>query len=377
MKKINVLHIVPWFPNSDNGIEAVFIVEHLKALTPYCQNEVLHVTFGKNSYESIYQHEGLKINRINIRLLIDKWFFKEVFVARKIENFIKQKEKIFDVVNFHVAYPNAVKINKLVLKFSNLKFVITEHWTAYHYCFGLKKGSPGRGRIENIFKNNIPLIVVSNALGQDIQKFIGLDERDFYVVPNVVDAKSYKYFPKTNMKEDFVFSSINNWNPMKNPFVLIRAFRLMANKYDNVRLILGGTGKIITEMKTLAEELSLEKIVKFTGRLTKGEVVETFKQSNIYCQSSNYETFSVICAEALMSGVPVIAHNIGGMKDFISEENGALVDDLSVESWFLAMEDKYLNYESIDRQKSALECMKKFNSDVIGKQYYSILQSLI
>jgi len=377
MNKLRVLHIVPWFPNSKNKIEAIFIVEHIKALNKHCHNEVLHISFGKKSYQSTYFHEGIKVIRINIGLLFDKWRIKELKAHKKIDNFLRKYQNNFDIINFQIAYPNAIGINKLHNKYQSLKFVITEHWTAYHYGFDLPKGHKGRERIENIFNNNILLLVVSNALGIDIQNFTNKPNRKFSVIPNVIDCNSYKFTPKKTQDKDFVFASINNWNPMKNPFVLIKAFELMAKKYTNVKLILGGTGKTIPEMKTLVSTTGLNEFIKFTGRLTKQEVVSTLKEANVYCQSSNYETFSVICAEALITGTPVIATNIGGIKDFITAKNGTLVDDMNVENWFLAMEKTYLNYDLIDNRKISRNCSDKFNSNVIGKLYYSQLTTLM
>lgn len=377
MNKLSILHIVPWFPNSINNIEGVFIVEHIKALNNHCKNEVLHVCFGEeNKLENYVDEHDINVTRITTKLLVNKWKIKELIATRKIAKYLKRNNHNYDVVNFHVAYPNAVGINQLTKKHPNLKFIITEHWTAYRMGFDLPKGHRGRTRIENIFNNDIPLFVVSNALGEDIRSFIGDSKRKYSVIPNVIDCKNFTYKPKKT-NSNFIFSSINNWNPMKNPLVLIQAFNLLLKKYSNVRLILGGEGSLIPEMKDLIDELGINESIKLIGRLTKNEVVGTLHQSNVYCQSSNYETFSVICAEALITGTPVIATNIGGMKDFINEKNGVLVDDLSVNNWFLAMESKYLNYGSTNNESIAKECESKFNSKAVGELYYSNIKQFL
>lgn len=376
MINLRVLHITPWFPNKNNPVEAVFIVEHLKSLSNHCYNEVLHISFGSKKIKRVDKVRNIKTNRIQLKYALDKWRLKEVLAKRVVAKFIKNNTNNFDIVNFHIAYPNAINIEKLSQHYPNLKFVITEHWTAYSNSFSLAKGSKGRGRIESIFNNKIPLFVVSTALGQDIQKFIGNAKKQFTIIPNVIDCENFKYKIKEE-SDEFVFCSINNWNSMKNPFVLIKAFHKLTRTHKNVKLVLGGTGNIIGEMKSLVSKMKLNSNITFTGRLSKKEVVDTLNDSNVYCQSSNYETFSVICAEALITGTPVIATEVGGMVDFVNEANGILVNDLEVESWFLALKKMYENYRQYDKKQISEDCRNKFNSKTVGQLYYSELIKIV
>ena len=372
MSKLNVLHIVPWFPTKEKKIEGIFIAEHISALNDHCNNDVLHISFGtKNNIEKDV-FEGISIDRITIKPLFNKWFLKEKLATKSILKFLTKNRQKFDVVNFYITYPNAISITKIEKKFPKVKFCMMEQWSAYHTQFNLPKGNKGRVRIENIFNNTIPLFTVSNALGEDIQNFIGNKDRTFKTIPNCINTQQFSYKEKIK-SNDFIFCSINNWSVMKNPIVLIKAFSRLQNDYNQVKLVLAGYGVLIPEMKQLVKDLKLQDHVMFKGRITKTEVVKELQNSNIYCQSSNYETFSAICIEALATGTPVLATNIGGMKDFVTPENGELVDSLEVESWYHAMERNYLNYDSFDTQKIANNCQNTFNSQVVGELFYNRL----
>ncbi len=372
MSKLRILHITPWFPNSTNEIDGVFIFEHIKSLKPFCLNEVIHLYFGDKRLEMTTEKEGLSVQHVQLKPLINKWKLKEIAAHQFIKKYLAKNAINFDLIHFHIAYPNAIGIGKLKRQFPQLKFVITEHWSAYHHNFNLVKKNRGRKRIENIFSHDIPLITVSNSLKEDIERFSGVLQKNAFLLPNSIDTALFSYQKKTK-NEHVTFVSINNWNAMKNPFVLIDAFADLQKTKTSTRLILGGYGQLIPEMKARVNELNLTSVVHFTDRLTKVEVASILQAADVYVQSSNYETFSVICAEALATGTPVIATNIGGMKDFISEENGQLVNDFIPNTWTKAMLEIIENWDYFDTEKIAYEAAVKFNQQKIGSQYATIL----
>lgn len=139
MSQLRVLHIVPWFPHPANEIEGVFILEHITSLKPHCHNEIIHIQFGDKKEEIVTKIEGIKVKRMRLKPLVDKWKFKEVASQRFIKKFIAKNASQFDLVNFQIAYPNAIGIGSLKKKFPQLKFAIIEHWPAYHENFSLPK----------------------------------------------------------------------------------------------------------------------------------------------------------------------------------------------------------------------------------------------
>ena len=142
-------------------------------------------------------------------------------------------------------------------------------------------------------------------------------------------------------------------------------------------MVLGGNGSMLNDMKRLVSELDLNERVNFTGRLSKDEVVNVLHSCNLYCQSSSYETFSVICAEALMTGTPVVVSNVGGVREFVNEFNGVLVDKLEVPDWTMALESCYSNYDKFNKNEISNQCIEKFNSESVGKLYYSELMKVV
>jgi len=75
--------------------------------------------------------------------------------------------------------------------------------------------------------------------------------------------------------------------------------------------------------RALVAEARLEQTVEFLGPAR--DVASLLQIANIAIQPSHFEALGLSAIEALACGVPVIASNVGGLPDFVNEDNGRLV----------------------------------------------------
>lgn len=381
MDNLKILHITPWLKSERTPLIAPFVLDLVRSLQPFAYNEILHIEidetktgiFPRIKFEQ-EKNGTININRVRFINFPNKWRVYELLCYYYINRFLTNNYKRFDVVNFYIAYPNATFIKKFIRKFPQILFTIYEVWTAYRNGFNLPKTSPGRKRIENIFSENPNLFVISTAQGEDIQSFCSQPVK-FEVVPGIVDTSIYKFNSQIATNE-YQISSINWWSAMKNGDVLIRAFKLVSQKLPHSRLVLGGGGYLLNSMKSLATELAIDHKIDFTGPLTKNQVAEILTNSHVYCQSSIYETFSVICIDALCSGTPVIATNIGGMKDFINPGNGLLVNSMEPSDWANAILKLIENLKTYDTKTNSEIIKEKYSPEKVGELFYEKIQKL-
>ena len=107
---------------------------------------------------------------------------------------------------------------------------------------------------------------------------------------------------------------------------------------------------------------------------TNDYVYEFLKRTDFLVVNSNVETFSVVSAEALANGKPVIATISGGPEEFISEESGILIrkgNQQELEMAILYMLDFHQTYNA-ERLKAIVK--EKFNAEKVAKQFYEIYQ---
>lgn len=163
---------------------------------------------------------------------------------------------------------------------------------------------------------------------------------------------------------------VSQWKVPKKPFILIETFAEFCKDKD-VQLEIGGYGEQFNEMKELVNNLKILDKVRFLGKLDSFQIAEKMNKAIAFLHASDYETFSVVCAEALCSGCPVIASNVGGIREFVDEKKGILINENSNEEWLKAL--KIFNQAAFDRFAIAEEALVKFSSSEVGKKYFKVL----
>jgi glycosyltransferase involved in cell wall biosynthesis len=109
---------------------------------------------------------------------------------------------------------------------------------------------------------------------------------------------------------------------------LVRAIPLLG--FDKVQLAIAGgyspKNPYYRKIERLVNKFHLEGEVNFLGYLDRNEILELMKESQIYLQPSLSEGYGIAIAEALASGLPIIASRVGGIPEIVEDGvNGILV----------------------------------------------------
>ncbi len=366
-----ILHIVNWYPNPFDPIEAQFIKEQIDALNQFFSSEVLliQVRYGRPRLISrmTSDRERLWI----LRLPIKSWFVKEIitFLALAYFLFIKYDRSQYRIINFHIAYPLLTYFH-LIVKMIRVPVVVNEHWSAYHFNFGIQKELR---RIRRIFSLNFPIITVSRSLADDIVKFSGRRLKIFQL-PNVVNTRIFKNV-FTGFPSPVKYFMLGCWQYPKVPEIILEALKELQSKGYSFSVRIGGYGPYERALREKIVSLGLTSAVSFIGRLDSAEAAREMQSCSFFLHASRYETFSLVCAEALSCGSPVIASAVGGIPEYLNKNNGILVSCNDVPSWVHALEDSFSL--SFNRAKVATEAAKMFSAPAVGVQYNEILHQIM
>lgn len=134
---------------------------------------------------------------------------------------------------------------------------------------------------------------------------------------------------KHNLKEPFVLVSCSFIKKVKCIELIINALGLINN--TEIKWIHLGEGELSNEMEELARQRlsGLSNIeYHFKGAMSQKEIINFYSETwvDLFINVSSSEGIPVSIMEALSFGIPVIATDVGGLKEIVNQDNGLLIN---------------------------------------------------
>ena len=103
---------------------------------------------------------------------------------------------------------------------------------------------------------------------------------------------------------------------------LIESLAALADLHgvERLRVLLAGDGPLEADVRALTESFGLSETVRYIGYIK--DMKPLFYASDVYVNPSQHEASSFLILEALASGLPVIATDMGGNREIVNERNG-------------------------------------------------------
>lgn len=112
----------------------------------------------------------------------------------------------------------------------------------------------------------------------------------------------------------------------KGQLFLIEALPHILRERPEAHLVLVGDGAERESLERLVDERGLRDRVRFTGTLPREEALRELSQASVAALPSLGEGLGIAAIEAQAVGVPIVASNVGGIPDVVTdEETGLLV----------------------------------------------------
>lgn len=196
------------------------------------------------------------------------------------------------------------------------------------------------------------------------------------VISKVADGPLGYFSP-----DAFIIGTVGRLDPVKDHSTLLKAFahllKIRPHLQNNLRLVIAGGGILETSLRNEAGALGIDRQVWFAG--PRDDVPSLLLHFDLFVLSSIAEGIPMTVLEAMAAGVPVVATDVGGVREVIRPYiDGLLVPPGAQESLASAiailMENKDLR---IDMARSARQRVTdKFSLDAMTaayKEMYTIL----
>ena len=199
---------------------------------------------------------------------------------------------------------------------AGLPSVLTFHSMLHRSSFLL-------GASESLFgwtSRGVVLTAVSSVVAEQAARWI--PNASVGVLPNGVDVAFWRGTAAPIAGDEIVFVTAMRLSRKKRPLRLIRAFasavQFVAGA-PSMRLIVAGAGPEAEPMRRLAAELGVGNRVELVGQLSRAELRSLYARAHVFVLPSERESFGLAALEARAAGLPVIAMQASGVRDFIRQ----------------------------------------------------------
>ncbi|MDB4952062.1 MAG: N-acetyl-alpha-D-glucosaminyl L-malate synthase [Gemmatimonadetes bacterium] len=225
-----------------------------------------------------------------------------------------------DLLHVHYAIPHAASawMAKEMLGGSHpLKIITTLHGTDITLV-GQERSYWDITRFSILRSDGIT--AVSDYLKRETVDAFRVPPERLEVIPNFVDPKVYdrKRYPchKASflLPDERLVVHVSNFRPVKRIRDVVGIFARMAAEVPS-RLVFIGDGPERPEAVDEAQRLGVADRIVFLGK--QDSVAELLSCADLLLLPSQSESFGLVALEAMASGVPVVATNVGGIPEVV------------------------------------------------------------
>lgn len=229
----------------------------------------------------------------------------------------------FDLIDAEFFYPDGPAAMRIAAEL-NLPLTIKARGADIHH-WGKQPGC--REQILEAADKAAGLLAVSGALKADMVA-LGMDANKIRVHYTGLDQ--CRFVPRDRASEKTklgltgpVILSVGALIPRKNQHLLIEALSAL----PDVILLLAGKGESEADYRALADRLDVSGRVRFLGSVPHDDLPALFAAADIMALVSESEGLANAWVEALACGTPIIASDVGGIRELVkTEAAGRIVD---------------------------------------------------
>ncbi|REL25199.1 TIGR03088 family PEP-CTERM/XrtA system glycosyltransferase [Thalassotalea euphylliae] len=254
----------------------------------------------------------------------------------------------------------------------------------------LNGGNKKNQRIKKFFK---PFIHRYVALSKEsfayLEHKIAVPVNKLTHICNGVDVDKFSQHTKgndfgfsTTTTANLVFGTVGRQVKVKNHQQLLDAFiKLKQSDTPNAhraKLLIVGDGVLKERLTATAQQSGYDEDICFAGH--RDDIPQTMAAMDVFVLPSLAEGISNTILEAMASGLPVIATNVGGNPDLIMAEHHSshLVEVNDVTALSDAMAQYLIHHELLEKDSSKVRehCIKHFSIESMVGKYHDLYTSL-
>jgi glycosyltransferase involved in cell wall biosynthesis len=171
-------------------------------------------------------------------------------------------------------------------------------------------------------KRSERLVVLSNAVKNDLIRFYNYDPARITVIPHAIESEFERIRDRRQASppQTRMLLSVSTLHPHKNVDGLLRAFKTFHASHPEWRLVIAGLKGFEAErIERLRSESHLEASTEITGWIPREDLYSLFAQAQAFVYPSRFEGFGIPVLEALTAGVPVACSRLPSLVEIAGD----------------------------------------------------------
>lgn len=279
-------------------------------------HDVYMITGGKRNMHPSIEQKGISLIFCK-HLIRDLSLISDVKAVLEIRKFVKEISP--DIIATHSS--KAGVIGRIVGYTLRIPTVFTAHGWSYTEGVSTKKRRLYIviEKVMGWFSNRV--ITVSEYDKQLALKYKVLPERKMETIHNGVHGTGINVREKNHNKHLNIIM-VARFAPPKQQLYLLKVLNQM--RHIEWEISFAGDGPELQEAKDYVESVGLGKRVSFLGN--REDITDLLQQSDLFVLISDWEGLPLSVLEAMRCGLPIIASDVGGVKEaVVHSENGYLI----------------------------------------------------
>jgi D-inositol-3-phosphate glycosyltransferase len=262
--------------------------------------------------------------------------------AFNLENFWQDNGLQYDIVFSH--YWLSALVGKYLQQKWQIPYITMFHTLgAVKNAIGIGEGEPALRIVseKDTVRDCQRIIVATEKEKDDLIRFYSATPEKVGVVPCGVNMNLFKPVDKMSARQKLgltdekILLFVGRIDPLKGIDRLLKAMPLLKN-HESLRLVVVGGDENsraeLEELQKLSVELNIRDSVTFQGLIKQDQLPYFYSAADVCIVPSYYESFGLVPLESLACGTPVVATDVGDLKNIIRQgETGYIVADNSPE----------------------------------------------
>jgi len=311
--------------------------------------------------------ENFKIYRIKTNLYMHQ------------ATFVKVTKELMKEINPDIVYateyfqPISISVSK-ICKDLNIPFFFNQH--AYKYpdgTFGIIFRIYDR-LIRNSIWNRTKKAMAISVAAKDFLSGLGFD-KEIEVISGGVYTDKFKP-EQGNLR--------NRFNINKNTFLVLCVARLIPEKGVlkipllakatedlNIVYVIVGKGELKEKLEEMISGLKNVYLIDFVPH---EKMPGIYSDADLFIAPSDVEVLNYSIMEAMAFGLPILASNVGGMKELVNENVGFLLPKDDIKVWVEKIRELYFKKITFDK-KLIIDHSKKYDWKLVSKKVLGVMTS--